>query len=233
MMSVSSDRDAITSRNVDDALRNAQIRAARYPFTIATLGLIAFAGFLTRTTIGQTITRGMLGGFGSSPRDLLSLDLVRVATSAFVTDGGWVFVLALACTALFVGAAEHYTGTLATLLTFWGAHFATFALMLLLTLSLSAAGSRLALLLYATRDVGPSAGYVGCLGLALVTSGRAWRWWAIGFVAAALGATLVLALPELRSQPREVSAALAHLTALAVGVAIGVIRDLRSREASR
>jgi cell division protein FtsW (lipid II flippase) len=196
-------------------------RLARYPFTVATCGFIVFGGLLSRTATGQTITRRALRQFGSAPRDLLAFNLGRVVISAFVTDGGIVFWMALALTALFAGAAEHFTDTTTATLTFWGAHFASFLVSIYVTLPLDLTGSRLAALLYVTRDVGPSAGYVGCLGLALVCSRWRWRWWLIGAVAVGLGTALLLSLPELRGAPRDVSADLAHASALVFGVVTG------------
>jgi hypothetical protein len=202
-------------------------RARRYPFTLATCGLIVFAGFLSSTAAGQSISGRALHQFGSSQRDLIALDLGRVITSAFVTDGGTVFWVALAFTALFVGAAEHFTDTWTAAITFWTAHFATFAASLLVTAWLGMAGSRLANLLFATRDVGPSAGYVGCLGLALVCSGWRWRWLAIGAIAIGLCVTLARSVPGLHAAPRVFSADFAHAIALVVGVAAGLIVESR------
>jgi hypothetical protein len=204
-------------------------RSAQYPFTVATCVLIVFAGFLSYTAAGQTISRSALRQFGSSPRDLLALNIGRVITSAFVTDGGLVFWMALALTALFVGAAEHFTDTATAALVFWGAHFASFSVTGLVTLALGVAGSRLGMLLFVTRDVGPSAGYVGCLGLALVCSGWRYRWWVIALVAGALGVSLAFSIQELVTNPRGVSANIAHFVALAFGVASGVAVRRRRR----
>lgn len=202
-------------------------KATRYPFTLITCGFIAFAGLLSFTATGQTLTRRALHSFGSSPRDLLALDVWRVVVSAMITDGGIVFWIALVFTALFAGAAEHLVGTAITAFTFWGAHFASFAFTGLLTASLTIAGSRLGALLFVTRDVGPSAGYVGCLGLALVCSGWKYRWWLLGAIAIGLCAALVASLPELHTAPRDVTADLAHATALVFGAGVGLVVELR------
>ena len=210
-------------------MRTVAWRVAQLPFTLATCALIVLAAFASYTAVGQTISRGALHRFGSSPRDLFALNLGRIITSAFVTDGGLVFWMALTLTALFVGAAEYFTDSGMAALVFWGAHFATFAVTGLVTLALGAAESRLGELLFVTRDVGPSAGYVGCLGLALVCSGWKYRWWMIGLVAVALSVALVLSLPELRTNPRDVSADIAHAVALAVGVGSGMGVQRRRR----
>jgi hypothetical protein len=211
-------------------------RLARYPFTLVTCGFLVFGAFLSHTATGQMITTRTLHQLGSAPRDLLGLDVGRLMVSAFVTDGGWVFWLALAFTALFAGAAEHFTDSMTAGLTFWGAHFTTFVVSVLIVLPLGLTGTRLAGLLYVTRDVGPSAGYVACLGLALVRSGWRWRWWIAAAIGAGLGVALVLSIPELRSAPRDVSADLAHATSLAVGLlvgsALGLVDRMRSALAS-
>lgn len=212
-------------------LRSLLTRASFYPFTVTTCALITFVGFLTLTATGQAITHRALLEFGWAPRDLLALDLGRTAFSALVTSGGAVFWMALALTALFVGAAEHYGGTAIAAATFWGVHLATTALMLAVALPLHLAGISLATLVFVTRDVGPSAGYVGCLGLALVLCGKPWRWWALGATGAALGAVLAMSLATLGTDPTDVSANFAHAVALPLGALAGlaVVRWRRAR----
>jgi len=197
------------------------LRASFYPFTAATCALLVFAGFLTLTATGQDITQRVLQDVGWAPRDLLALDIGRTAYSALVTNGGYVFWMALVLTVVFVGAAEHLAGSAVAALTFWGVHFATTATMLLVSLPLHISGVSLATLVFLTRDVGPSAGYVGCLGLSLVLTRARWHWWALGAVGLFLVTALAVSLSTPGTAPADVSANLAHVIALPYGAALG------------
>ncbi len=219
-------------RELLPSMRTLALRVTFYPFTAATCGLICLAGLLTLTATGQDITQRAMHQFGWAPRDLIALDVGRAVFSALVTNGGVVFWTALALTALFVGAAEHFAGALAAAVTFWGSHLATLALMLVVSLPLHLSGDSLGTLVYASRDVGPSAGYVGCLAMALVCSGWRWRWWAVGAIAAGLASALVLSLTAVPADSLDVSANLAHVIAFPVGITFGLFFTRRARRLS-
>jgi len=143
----------------------------RFPFTLIMLVLLILAAFLTDTHTGQ-LSAEWLDRVGFAPTDLLALDLERLFTSAIVTIGGSVFLRALAMIAFAVGLAEWRTSSRRAALTFWGIHLLTVLLVsLAISLPLHWAGVTVGSLVALSRDVGPSAGYFGALGLATMRHG--------------------------------------------------------------
>lgn len=106
--------------------------------------------------------------FGLAPRDLSSLELWRILTSLVLTHGGAIFWGSLVIGFFCIAWAERRFGPFATALVFLTAHTGSFlATTLLVTWPLVSAGSSLGADLGLTHDVGGSAGYYGCLGLAV------------------------------------------------------------------
>lgn len=137
----------------------------RFLFTILMLFLFGIVGILTNTYVAA-ISNHWLDRLGFAPIDLLALDLFRLFTSALVTAGGPVFWEILRLTAFGVGLSEWLTGTRRAALTFWGIHSTTLVLELLVcALPLQSIGMKFGSLVALSRDVGPSAGYFGALGL--------------------------------------------------------------------
>lgn len=141
--------------------------AFRFPFTLSILALIALAGWLTQTASGVQLGAKALSRFGFAPADTASFNLLRAVMSAFVTNGPFAFWTALVAVALFAGLSELRSGSLRTSIAFWGSHLIVLVLSWALLASLHLVGSASAGILYLARDVGPSAGYVGCLGYLL------------------------------------------------------------------
>ena len=135
-------------------------------------------------------------------------------TSLVVTNGGFVFWDALAMTALLCGLAEHRLGSARAAAVFLGIHLAVSFAM--------AAGIALHNAVYeevwrVARDVGPSAGYYGCLGVWLGVDRSRWK----GAGAIAVIASLVVAL-FLPAHPPDtpatkLAAESAHLMAFPMG----------------
>ncbi len=142
----------------------------RIPFTLTMLAGL-FAAALVTNTVFQTITHHWLNRLGFAPNDLWYGRLERIVTSAWVTSGGMVFWQAVFFIAFAVGLAEWQTGWKRAAVTFWGVHVLT---LILLSFLLSLAGNSLRSFgLKASelaRDVGSSAGYFACLGLASARS---------------------------------------------------------------
>lgn len=188
----------------------------RFPFTLTMLCLLTLAAFLTNTHSGP-LSIQWLDRVGFAPIDLLALDLGRIFTSAVVTSGGVVFWEALAMVAFAVGLAEWRTSSRRAALTFWGVHLltlilASFAIALPLHWSGITVGSLVAL----SRDVGPSMGYFGALGLAVATLKRPWHW----IVGAAIFAALTFSMLTIGGHGglgMELSADLAHMIAFPLG----------------
>jgi len=143
------------------------------PFTLLLLCGLLIAGFLTQTHRGQLSERWM-EKYGFAPNDLWTGRLERLFLSAFLTDRKSSFFQAMLLSFALVGATEAFGGTWRAVLTFWGIHFATLLLTSLILLPFYHLKIPFAVPLSMTRDVGPSAGYFGCLGAVVFTS--SWRW---------------------------------------------------------
>lgn len=193
-------------------------------FTIVTLVALIIAAMLTDTQLAP-ITAATIRRLGFAPRDLWELALWRAFTSALVTNGGPTFALALLSVAVFVGTAELRTSSATAALVFWGGHLATLLIeSLLVALPLHLSGIALGTALAEARDVGPSAGYFACLGLAIGTfAPRARRWLAIA-VSGALIFMVVSTSGSLSWMALELSASVAHLIAFPLGYAGACLR---------
>lgn len=188
----------------------------RFPFTLIMLGLLTVAAFLTDTHTGQ-LSAEWLDRVGFAPTDLLALDLERLFTSAVVTSGGSVFLQALAMIAFAVGLVEWRTSSRRATLTFWGIHLLTMLLAsFAISLPLHWAGVTVGSLVALSRDVGPSAGYFGSLGLATATLKKPWHWIAGGAIFVGL-VFAMLTISGKDSLGMELSADLAHLIAFPLG----------------
>ncbi len=202
----------------------------RVPFTLTMLAALAIAGLITNTYF-QEITREWLARTGFAANDLWYWRLGRLFSSAVVTSGGTVFWQALLLMAVAVGLAEYITGWKRTAATFWGVH--VLALILLSIIVSSLAHQLREIGLHATevaRDVGPSAGYFACLGLASARLQRPWQWvtGGIGLVAFVI-ALFVPATPG-ESARIKFSADLAHMIAFPLGwLSSAVARRRQSR----
>jgi hypothetical protein len=193
-------------------------RVRRTPFTLATLAALVFVAVFTSTDASE-LTRSLLARVGFAPRDLF-LEWWRVFVSALVTDGGLTFVGALVAVAAFVGSAEWLRGPARAAATFWGVHVATLLVESLgIALPMHLFGSPLGTALAVARDVGPSAGYMGCAGLAAASLAPRFR--ARAGVAGAVLLAVLLAVAYVRAgrDVTDLSASIAHLIAFPLGYA--------------
>jgi len=207
----------------------------RVPFAIALLLAMIGVALLSGTHLGPLEPR-WLARLGFATRDLRTLEIERIATSALATYGGAAFWRALLAVALFVGVAEWRFGTRRTAALFSASHVLTLlALAPLVGLALPAWHPGLAELLDSTRDVGPSAGYFGCL--ALLCSGLPAQSKRLAGLAIEilLCAALAYAWTRTHIDPADLSAALAHSIAFPIGWAlarVGASRSARTCTAS-
>jgi hypothetical protein len=186
----------------------------RLPFTALTLAAFVAAALASRSVV-EPLDDALMQRFGFAPADVIAAELWRAITSVFLTSGGAAFWSGLIMIALVVGAAEWFLGTRRAALTFWGAHLVTLLAMLAIAAPL-AEGGGIASLLYSVRDVGPSAGYVGCLAALAVAAPAAWRRLLVPAAALALAGALALTLASEPLVPAALSADVAHLTAFVV-----------------
>jgi hypothetical protein len=135
-----------------------------------------------------------------------------------VTSGGSIFWLALVMVAFTSGTAEWIYGSWRAALTFWSVHLITLVLeSMLFLLPLHQLGFTQARTLFFSRDVGPSAGYMGSLGLVTTFLPKPWRWVAFGIIFAFLVISLFLPPGAGETQAIKLSADLAHLIAFPLG----------------
>ncbi len=149
------------------------------PFTLGMVVVLLVVAWWTNSYF-QELTRAWMSRLGFAPRDLWFLRWWRLILSALVTSGGITFWLALVMVAFTSGTAEVMTGTWRAVLAFWGAHLVTLVLeALIFTLPLHQLGFTQARGVFFSRDVGPSAGYMGSLGYIMTFLPKPWRW--VGF----------------------------------------------------
>jgi hypothetical protein len=189
----------------------------RIPFTLVMLSALLLAGMLTGTYFSQ-ITHHWLNRLGFAPNDLWYWRLERMFTSAIITSGGKVFWEALLFTAFAVGLAEWMTSTGRAAATFWGIHLlALVMLSLIISLSLHQLRAFGLEVSEVARDVGPSAGYFACLGLASARLKQPWQWLTGAVLLVAFVLAFFMPAPVGESSKIKFSADLAHLLAFPLG----------------
>jgi hypothetical protein len=149
---------------------------SRLTFTLSTLAVLVVVELMINPHFGA-LAPEWIDRLGFTPHDLTHLEWERFVTATLLVDGRSAFVDGMVMIALAVGAAEWLTGTPRAALTFWGGNLITLVVMSVLLLVLAHAISPSdPEKLFVHRDVGPSAGYYGCLGLVTAHLPRPWRW---------------------------------------------------------
>lgn len=190
----------------------------RFPATIGLASLVAIIGIAAETHVDR-LAPELMQRFGFAPLHLVRGDLLRLLTSVVLTVGGWSFYLSWLMLVGCVGGAEALVGTRRTLATFFGVHLAT---LLVQSLLLALPGHLLDFpwgrLLATEHDVGPSAGYYGCLGVvcARQPAGRRVRACAAVFLILLARLAWRLAVPQEVWTP--LGADVAHLLAFPLGL---------------
>lgn len=188
------------------------------PFTILMGTLVATAGFWTKTH-KESLSPTLFASVGFAPLHLLEGRWFRMLTSVFFTAGGAGFYVSFVMLLLSVGMAEIRCGTWRTALIFWCIHLASLLLgSFLLALPLHLLRVYQGMLLATAHDVGPSAGYYGCLGAACNSHSHDWRVPVIGLVLVFLTARLVWSLARLAEHGRDLSSDVSHLIAFVLGL---------------
>lgn len=208
----------------------------RYPVTLLLVAALCAAAVATGTVAGG-LSQRLVNRLGFAPADFWAVDLWRMFTSALVTRGRGVFAGAVIMVVVAVGAVERRAGSRWAAAGFWGSHVWTLLLMSLALRADDVAGrpslsERMATL----RDVGPSAGYLGCLGLALATMPNPrLRGAAAVLVVGWLAGDFIGWIPVDAGLAQDLSADLAHLIAFATGWIVGEIatRFAESRHRAR
>jgi hypothetical protein len=162
--------------------------------------------------------------FGFAAWHLVRGDVHRIFTSLFLTAGGWHFYASLLMIGAGVGTAEWIYGTRRTVATFFGIHVVTlFAFAVCFALPLYWMGVRHGELLIHVRDVGPSSGYYGCLGLAMTSYPKRLRRFLVPGVLLVLLARLGWSATMLPAPGFLLAADLAHVMALCLGLVAATV----------
>jgi hypothetical protein len=202
---------------------------SRLPFTLIMVVLLLLVAWGTNSYF-QELTREWVNRLGFAPRDFWLMRWERLILSAFVTSGGVTFWFALGMVTFTSGVAEWKTRTLRTALTFWGVHIITLVLEgLIFSLPIRQLGFTQERALFFSRNVGPSAGYMGCLGLITTFLPRPWRWVVFGIILAYLLIALFLPSRTGVSSAIELSDDLAHLIAYPLGWISAYVFETKSK----
>lgn len=175
-------------------------------------------------TVATDLEVDWLERLGYAARDLPTLDFWRLFSSALVTESPRGFYQALALVTLGVGGLELRRGTLRATLSFWGLHLATLLVnagVYEVVPALAEVGS--------ARDVGPSAGYFGCLAAFSATFGR----WGHSFNVLLFASLIIVFAHSVIDKPSGelsvISANLAHVVAYALGWGMGVVLNKQAK----
>ncbi|MHB8685531.1 MAG: hypothetical protein ACYC9X_14540 [Dehalococcoidia bacterium] len=190
---------------------------ARVPFTLLMLAALGVRAWRTDSGAADLPQR-VLQRVGFAPRDLLSFSWRRLISSALFTHGRMEFWVAVVMVVAAVGILEWSGGTIVAAVTFWGVHVVTLLVeSLFVALPLKLAGAGIGARLSDVRDVGPSAGYVGALGLLCALLPRPWRNVAAAVVV--VGLVYVVFAPDEHAvtNAARLSADIAHFIAFPLG----------------
>jgi membrane associated rhomboid family serine protease len=201
----------------------------RLPFTTAMLAGLVSMGILYRSFVDPT-SRAIRHTFGSSVQTMLEGDVFRLFSSLFLTSGRWHFWVSVLMLAICVGWAEWSHGTLRTIFAFLAAHIITLLAISVGLVLLTGSGQfAFAEILIDARDVGPSAGYYGCLGLATGSLKSGWRWVLLAMILFSLLARMIYSAGGITDHPHLVIGDVAHMIAYPVGLLLAKIGKNRSR----
>ncbi len=191
---------------------------ARYPFTLSMALLLVVAGIYGRTLVGP-LDSLIQHHSGHSAHLLWRGDFHRLLTSLFFTAGGWRFYSSLAMLIVAVGCCERQVGTVTVAMGFFGIHLATLLLMSTgIALITSIVETHRGAVLWYVKDVGPSAGYYGCLGLALASLVSNVRFVLVLVVFLILAVRLSWTSYYLPEEGQMMSADLSHMIAFPLGL---------------
>ncbi len=189
-------------------------------FTSLMLIMILSFAALTKSNAGQ-LPEEWLSRMGFAPKDIWLQKFENIFLSAFITDSRRAFIQALIMIFLCVGGLELVSTTWTTMLYFWGIHVLTlFFVTLFIIRPFEKTGHALGQSLYLSKDVGPSAGYFGCMGVLIHSFFGAGISWVIFFVIL-IGMMIYLRMPVSKEKKMmKLHADLAHMVALSMGFLI-------------
>jgi len=188
-----------------------------------TAGLvITVAGFAWWSdSHNAALSNAWRNALGFSSLSLVELRWHQTLTSLVLTAGEFQFVQSVLMICIAVGMCEWRFGSCTTAWIFFTSHLiVTVGLALFIMLPWHLAGASWATVLSTERDVGPSAGYYGCLGAVFAHRNSSVRTCLMVAIAAVLIGRLALSVPSMHLHPATVSADLSHLAAFPFGLLI-------------
>ncbi|MCA9028619.1 MAG: rhomboid family intramembrane serine protease [Planctomycetaceae bacterium] len=187
-------------------------------FTLCVLCMLVASAFVSGTSVGH-ISAGWLEQYGFAPVHIPLWEWHRLLTSVFLTHGGVTFFVSLGMVAVCVGLAEMQFGTGRTTLLFVLSHVITLMVQsLLLALPLHHLDIRWGTILATEYDVGPSAGYYGCLGAVCRQLPAKRRWVTHSVLTCLTLRLLVTSVLQWEGWKTSISADIAHLIAFFAGL---------------
>jgi hypothetical protein len=207
-----------TDRNDFKSIFHSLIRLIkRLPFTICMVVILLVVAWATHSYF-QVLAQNWINRLGFAPRDFWLFRWERLALSALVTQGGTTFWFALAMVAVTSGLVEWKKGSLWAFATFWVVHLVTLFLeSALFLLPLHRLGFTAARAVFFSRNVGPSAGYMGSLAVVFTFLPKPWRWLAFSIILVALVVSLLIPPRPDQSPAIKLSDDIAHLIAFPLG----------------
>ena len=145
------------------------------PFALTMLLALTASAVLSRTVF-HALSDIWLQRLGFALKDLVPARFWRLPLSALVTPGALYFWFVAVAIVVLVGLCERLVGSWRAALAFWGVHVGTGLVEAIV--GLSASGLWHPTLLHevvGSRTVGPSAGYLACLGVAFAFCPRRQR----------------------------------------------------------
>lgn len=196
--------------------------ASRFaPFALTML-LALTAGAVLSRTVSHALSDVWLQRLGFALKDLAPARFWRLPASALLTPGALYFWFDAAAIAVLVGLCERLVGSWRAVLAFWGVHVGTGIIEAIVGLSASRLWhSTLLQEIVGSRTVGPSAGYLACLGVAFAFCPRRQRKALACAAGAALTAALLWAIFHARTDPDGLIDGATHAMALPLGWWLG------------
>lgn len=189
------------------------------PFTLCLLFALLAASWFAHNHKGQ-LDETVASEIAHAPRHVVAGKMLRLITSIPFTTDYWHLVSAVGMTFLCVGSYEFRFGWLRAAICFLVTHCLTLlALAAILYASHTLSNSHTTKQLVQAADVGPSAGYYGCLGATLWSNSRTSLKLLLGLVLFTLVVRAGVACTTNEFQASAFQTDLAHLLAFPIGIA--------------